>query len=192
MNVPRQLKYEVWTGYHKFYCKGKVMAGPQPWKAILTLITFLVAQCFSAGTTLVDLENWGLKICAFIIGVLCTALTLLFGIFTAFSDPGVIPSRGSLLDFEHDPFRRQNTLVRNNSSMMLLKHCATCKIVRPPRSVHCQKCNACVLMLDHHCPWLGTCVGMRNYLWFKIFLNFLLFSLIWSLGLHIYQLVHHC
>ncbi len=104
----------------------------------------------------------------------------------------MVPSRGSLLDFDQDPFRRQNTWVRNNHGMMFLKHCATCKIVRPPRSVHCQKCNACVLMLDHHCPWLGTCIGMRNYLSFKIFLNFLLFSLLWSLGLHIYQLIYQC
>lgn len=127
-----------------------------------------------------------MRICAFIIGVFCTLVTILFGIFTAFTDPGVIPSRSSLLDFDVDTFRRQNTWVRNNQGMIFLKHCATCRIVRPPRSVHCQKCNACVLMLDHHCPWLGTCIGMRNYLRFKIFLNFLLFSLLWSLSLHSY------
>lgn len=119
-------------------------------------------------------------------------MTLYFGLVTAFTDPGVVPSRESLLDLQPDAFRRSNTLVRSHSGMTVIKYCSSCMIVRPPRSVHCQKCNACVLMLDHHCPWLGTCIGMRNYYSFKIFINLLLMSLFWSLGFHIYYLVHLC
>lgn len=38
---PKQRYYEVWTGYHKFFCRGKIMTGPQPWHAILTLLAFI-------------------------------------------------------------------------------------------------------------------------------------------------------
>ena len=43
-------------------------------------------------------------------------------------------------------------------------------IVRPPRSFHCSTCGVCVEAQDHHCPWMGTCVGKRNLKYFLAFL----------------------
>ena len=47
--------------------------------------------------------------------------------------------------------------------------CHTCKIVRPYRSSHCKACNRCVLAFDHHCPYIQTCVGYKNRVWFFAF-----------------------
>lgn len=44
--------------------------------------------------------------------------------------------------------------------------CPTCRTARPPGTAHCHDCDHCVVFLDHHCPWLGTCIGIRNYWWF--------------------------
>ena len=31
------------------------------------------------------------------------------------------------------------------------------------RASYCAQCRKCVWGLDHHCPWLNTCIGRRNY-----------------------------
>ena len=50
--------------------------------------------------------------------------------------------------------------------------------MRPPRASHCHICNSCFLRLDHHCPWLGTCIAQRNY---RYFFSFVVHSFILSL-----------
>lgn len=50
------------------------------------------------------------------------------------------------------------------------RYCIVCQLEQPLRGKHCKECNKCVLLHDHHCPWLGNCVGERNRLVFYWYL----------------------
>ena len=48
-------------------------------------------------------------------------------------------------------------------------YCTVCFIEQPLRSKHCSACERCVSTFDHHCPYLGNCIGERNrclFYWF--------------------------
>ncbi|CAD7966462.1 unnamed protein product [Amoebophrya sp. A25] len=61
---------------------------------------------------------------------------------------------------------------RPDGSSFSLRYCKQCKGYQPLRAKHCKDCGRCVRTYDHHCPWIGTCVGERNRRYFFLFLLF--------------------
>ena len=102
----------------------------------------------------------------------------IFCVLAAFTDPGSIPTRTYLQCKYKNPLDRPSApefvptwLITYGSRFTELKICSTCMIIRPMRSVHCKDCGCCIEKLDHHCPWIGNCVGKRNYRFFVMFIN---------------------
>ena len=75
---------------------------------------------------------------------------------------------------ENKVFYQVNERNDNNE----IRYCYTCLMFKPDRAHHCKICNHCILKMDHHCPWIGCCIGFFNY---KYFLTLLLYSWICSL-----------
>jgi len=93
------------------------------------------------------------------------SITLLFFFLAWRTNPGYMdnPKKNDVL----------NLLINNEASHI----CPECVIVKPKRSKHCEYCNKCVAVFDHHCPWIDNCVGARNHKYFVIFIISITFCL---------------
>ncbi|XP_035388037.1 palmitoyltransferase ZDHHC9 [Electrophorus electricus] len=175
-------KWEKLPGKNSFCCDGRVMMARQ--KGVFYLTLFLITGtcalffAFECPYLAVHLSA-AVPVCAVILFLFVMAMLLR----TSFSDPGVLPralpeeasfiemeieaANGSVPAGQRPPPRIRN--VQINNQIVKLKYCYTCKIFRPPRASHCSICDNCVDRFDHHCPWVGNCVGKRNYRYFYLF-----------------------
>ena len=98
-----------------------------------------------------------------------------------FTDPGILPQNVNNYEWDQSLLRLppvNHSLTADHSYLMvhplglsvLQKYCSECHIYRPLRAIHCRVCNHCVERYDHHCPWLGICIGKYNYPYFFTFL----------------------
>ena len=133
-------------------------------------------------------QNWTISI-LIIGGIICLSV-LIFLVLCSFKDPGIIRRFYFNKYFRFD---RKNIKIFQLGRIFNYKYCGTCSIIRPIRSSHCFDCNTCVERCDHHCPWVGNCVGKRNYIFFYLFIFTFTFMLIYIVAFcfaHIVKYLH--
>jgi palmitoyltransferase ZDHHC9/14/18 len=121
-----------------------------------------------------------------IIGLITSSLCII----CIFSDPGVLPRNSFTMEIYNncllDPTCEKYYFLKGRKHK--IKLCSTCMIIRPLGVSHCRVCNSCVERYDHHCPWVGNCIGKNNYIYFYFFLVSFNCLSIMSLALSIHRL----
>ncbi|XP_037310169.1 palmitoyltransferase ZDHHC18a isoform X1 [Pungitius pungitius] len=173
-------KWEVFPGKNRFFCDGRIILAQQSGILPVTL-GLIVVTCglFFAFDCPFLVEH--LTVFIPVIGGVLSLFVVTSLLRTSFTDPGILPraTPDEAADLEKQidtsgsstyrpPPRTKEILI--NQQVVKLKYCFTCKMFRPPRTSHCSLCDNCVERFDHHCPWVGNCVGKRNYRYFYSFI----------------------
>ncbi|WRX10506.1 Palmitoyltransferase [Theobroma cacao] len=184
-------QYEVWKGNNIFIFGGRFMFGPDAKSLIITLLLIIVPViifCANVARNLIsEISGIIAGYAILMVTVVFTVYVLLVLLLTSARDPGIVPrnlhppteeicydSSASV-----DAVGRQTPTPRLpptkevivNGVPVRVKYCNSCMLYRPPRCSHCSVCDNCVERFDHHCPWVGQCIGMRNYRSFFLFIS---------------------
>ncbi|KAK9117628.1 hypothetical protein Sjap_016575 [Stephania japonica] len=183
--APPPRVYQVWKGSNVFLLQGRLIFGPDARSLLLTI--FLIAVpvaifCIFVARKLMDDFSHHLGILIMVIAVAFTLYDLALLFLTSGRDPGIIPRNAHPPELEGfdgilETGNGQTPQIRLprikdvvvNGISVKIKYCDTCMLYRPPRCSHCSICNNCVQRFDHHCPWVGQCIGLRNYRFFFMF-----------------------
>jgi palmitoyltransferase ZDHHC2/15/20 len=153
------------------YCKSN--------KKLCQMINYVGPFCvyclivWSLGVSIVALSQEDSQLGTFIPFLSLSILVIWSFTMTCFVDPGSV-SVGEMNGIEEEggvsllePLQNSSLAIQHPSTH---SYCKKCHIYRPLRAHHCSSCNKCVLKMDHHCPWFGTCIGLYNYRFFVLFL----------------------
>ena len=165
---PRLRVYQQWQGNERFFCWGHCMAGPN-WRSCIGSVLLIAAP--TAVFLIWVAPYMGRRVSWAILAVSCVlpALCLTWLLLTACRDPGVLPRQEP--DEEWLAGRKPRTReVAVNGHTVAVRYNDTCHFYQPPRAHHCSVNDNCIERFDHHCPWVGTTIGRRNYRTFLLFI----------------------
>ncbi|KAJ0039475.1 hypothetical protein Pint_27043 [Pistacia integerrima] len=173
----------MWSG-EKFLCNGRLVFGPDAKSLLVTLLLILVPVvifCTNVARNLVhEVSAYNAGYAILVVAILVTVYVLLLLFLTSAQDPGIVPrnlhppeeevvdeSSASVDTSGRTPtpitrIPHTKEVIIDGGMVVRVKYCDTCKLYRPPRCSHCSVCDNCVERFDHHCPWVGQCIGVEG------------------------------
>lgn len=124
---------------------------------VIGWIVFIITGVINFAV-LVEIQFDKLKITAQVIYVIVYVLHIVSHFAAALIDPSEKELRKLEVNIVPEFDRSIHAHVIENG------RCHLCNIFTSSKKTkHCSLCNKCVEQFDHHCKWLNSCVGRRNY-----------------------------
>ena len=174
-------------GKIKICFNNKFITGQKYYHIFFTFFFYSIPNIFSISFLIKFsiLEQY-LNIIYIIVTSILSILSIYSTIKGSCTDPGIIPRQSEDIYYWTS---KPNLKYIINGHIIKLNYCYSCSLFRPPRTSHCALCDNCVERFDHHCFWLGTCIGKRNYKYFYILISILNINGIIQISFCIYILV---
>jgi len=150
------------------YCGGKLIVGKKYYNMIFSTALITVPSIAFIVLCVTSLSHTASSI-LIAFDVVITFFTNYFLIKSGTMDPGILEKDRYIRDRETIRKKEKFTL-QIKGHLLGMNKCISCYLLRPPRTSHCSECDNCVERFDHHCVWIGTCVGKRNQKFFYYFL----------------------
>lgn len=210
MATPPQPKrlYQVWKGSNRFFCGGRLIFGPEVGSISFSAFLITAPAVAFCSRVIPRIQDHFLWIPVLVVAVIVTVLDLIFLFLTSGRDPGIVPRNtrpaetDEAFDFSTPSMewvqgrtpnlrlpRTKDVIV--NDIVVKVKYCDTCLLYRAPRASHCSICDNCVQRFDHHCPWVGQCIGIRNYRFFFLFISSSTFLCIYVFTFSLLNILTH-
>eukprot|EP01130_Rhizamoeba_saxonica_P009131 TRINITY_DN3708_c0_g1_i1.p1 TRINITY_DN3708_c0_g1~~TRINITY_DN3708_c0_g1_i1.p1 ORF type:complete len:287 (+),score=17.85 TRINITY_DN3708_c0_g1_i1:72-932(+) len=178
-------RYKKWEGNTKFLCKGRLLHGPDRKRfyfAVAGNIIPMILLVTLVWPEIYDLVDIKYALAIYIITGVLWLYSITFHITCAYMDPGILPRM-------HGSWKPNPIVQLKSGAKIEQRWCGTCRMHKPYRATHCGICNNCVSKFDHHCPWIGNCVGARNYKFFMLFILTTSIMILCTLGVCILDIV---
>ncbi len=131
--------------------KPTIIVGPHWWCSLIGL------SFVTGGTGILLSMVWNvLPTILLVILLISFGFTFSMYTFMIFSNPGVIP-------------QNNNPEYKIDKEDIHQYSCHKCLTLKAQKAVHCKFCDVCIDNYDHHCVWLGKCIGRKTIVQFYVF-----------------------
>lgn len=100
-----------------------------------------------------------------LVSQLLSAMILICYVLSAITSPGLVPEAW---EWQLGSDKALPLMREVKSSTGERRRCKRCMTYKPDRCHHCRVCKACILRMDHHCPWIMNCIGFGNHKYFLL------------------------
>ena len=181
-----QLEIDKIYRSNKIICNNKIIVGEKYYAMLLTFFLYTIPFIL---TIIFFIKLGPLQLYKNIIYIIISSILYVIHIYAILkggcTDPGILPRQNQDSYYETN---RVNMRYRISGHIQKVNFCYSCYLFHPPRTSHCAICDNCVERFDHHCIWLGTCIGKKNYKYFYILLGSLNINAIFQI---IFLLVYY-
>ena len=172
-------------GNNKIWCNLLGITGKKFYHMIFAFLLYTCPYVVMLVILIIEKKNLSIFY-PLIITTILYIIQIISTIVGGFSDPGILPRQRQ--DYYYNTNKPSLKYVINGY-VTTLNYCYSCSLFRPPRTSHCSLCDNCVERFDHHCLWLGTCIGKRNYRYFYFLTSSINISAIFQIGYSLYYII---